>query len=324
MEAQYEPGFVIHWARALFTVILRRSSGTARPLTDHLEEILMRPCNSRIVTIKVLVSQRMLGEAVKWFRKIADFSSEAAFYLGVKYSNGEGVTEDKAEALRWYQKAAQLGDETAQFNLGVMYRDGAGVVKDAKEAFHWFQKAAEQGMDDAEVQVGYAYQLGLGVLQDHQQAEEWYFKAARQGQKLAQAKLGVIYMDAADTPTNRIEAHKWFSLAAAQGYETAKSLRDDIALKMSASELAEARKRAQAFLAGDIPAQLVEIQTVAVDRPAVRGQARITPTTMKEGVPLAIYNAITAAAAKEWPGDYQMQAFVIKTQLEAYRKLHPQ
>jgi TPR repeat protein len=166
-------------------------------------------------------------------------------------------------------------------------------------------------------------------LQDTQQAAEWFFKAAKQGEKLAQVKLGLLYQDAADTPTNRIEAHRWFSLAAAQGRENAKSLRDVIALKMSASELAEARKRAKDFLAGEVPTQLVEIQTVGVAPPGARGQPRVSPQptgngnqAMKEGVPLTIYNSIAAEAAKEWPSDYQMQVYVIKTQLEAYKKLH--
>jgi hypothetical protein len=43
----------------------------------------------------------------------------------------------------------------------------------------------------------------------------------------------------------------------------------------------------------------------------------------KDGVPMDIYNAITADAVKHWPGDYEMQAYQIKTQTDAYRKLHP-
>ena len=230
---------------------------------------------------------------------------------------------DKAEALRWYQKAAEMGDETAQFNLGIHYRDGDGVEKDANEAFQWFQKSAEQGDALAQCEVGSAYLRGLGVLQDQQQAAEWYFKSAIQGQKLAQVKLGLLYQDAADTPSNRIEAHKWFSLSAAQGYENAKGLRDDIAVKMSASELAEARKRAKAFLAGDIPAQLVEIQTVGVARPAARPQPRVNPA-IKDGVPLTIYNAIAARAVQKWPGNYEMQEYEIKNQIESYKNLHAQ
>ena len=43
----------------------------------------------------------------------------------------------------------------------------------------------------------------------------------------------------------------------------------------------------------------------------------------RDGVPIAVYNQIAADAVKEWPGDYRMQAYSIKNQIEAYRKLHP-
>jgi hypothetical protein len=42
----------------------------------------------------------------------------------------------------------------------------------------------------------------------------------------------------------------------------------------------------------------------------------------KDGVPITVYNQIAADAAREWPNDYDMQAFRIKQQIEAYRKLH--
>ena len=44
-----------------------------------------------------------------------------AFYLslGHCYRSGNGVTQDLAEAVRWYQKAADQGDADAQFALGV-------------------------------------------------------------------------------------------------------------------------------------------------------------------------------------------------------------
>jgi len=42
----------------------------------------------------------------------------------------------------------------------------------------------------------------------------------------------------------------------------------------------------------------------------------------KDGVPIATYNQIAADAAREWPGDYDMQAYEIKKQVEAYLSLH--
>lgn len=42
----------------------------------------------------------------------------------------------------------------------------------------------------------------------------------------------------------------------------------------------------------------------------------------RDGVPIAVHNQIAAAAAREWPGDFKMQAYEIKTQVEAWRKVN--
>lgn len=54
--------------------------------------------------------------------------------LGQLYDNGEGVPQDKAEAVRWYRLAADQGNAIAQTNLGVMYALGAGVLQDNVQA----------------------------------------------------------------------------------------------------------------------------------------------------------------------------------------------
>ena len=41
------------------------------------------------------------------------------------------------------------GERKAQYNLGVMYDNGEGVPKDDAEAVKWYQKAADQGNADA-------------------------------------------------------------------------------------------------------------------------------------------------------------------------------
>ena len=63
---------------------------------------------------------------------------EAQFELGYRYNRGEGVTEDDAEALRWYRLAAEQGSARAQFSLGVMYDCGEGVTIDDAEALRWY------------------------------------------------------------------------------------------------------------------------------------------------------------------------------------------
>ena len=57
---------------------------------------------------------------------------------------------DKAEAVKWYRKAAEQGHSDAQNNLGACYDEGDGVAVDKAEAVKWYRKAAEQGHSDAQ------------------------------------------------------------------------------------------------------------------------------------------------------------------------------
>ncbi len=54
-------------------------------------------------------------------------SAKAQFNLGLMYADGEGVSQNDAEAVNWYRKAAEQGLADAQYNLGVMYDNGRGV-----------------------------------------------------------------------------------------------------------------------------------------------------------------------------------------------------
>ena len=121
---------------------------------------------------------RDIPEAVKWYRKAAEQGNEAAqekvsslkkvvdlldaagqgnpdamFKLGKCYNNGEGVTPDYAEAVKWYRKAAEQGNASAQYNLGRAYDYGKGVKKDKAEAVKWLRKAAEQGDTEAKEEL---------------------------------------------------------------------------------------------------------------------------------------------------------------------------
>ena len=52
--------------------------------------------------------------------------------------------QDSAEAARWFRRAADQGDATAQQNLGVMYANGEGVPRDVVAAHMWLGLAAAQ------------------------------------------------------------------------------------------------------------------------------------------------------------------------------------
>ena len=70
---------------------------------------------------------------------------QAQYNLGLMYANGEGVSEDDAEAVKWYRLAADQGNAIAQFNLGVMYANGEGVPSNSVIAYAWLNIAAASG-----------------------------------------------------------------------------------------------------------------------------------------------------------------------------------
>ncbi len=75
--------------------------------------------------------------------------ASAQFALGLSYVIGEGVSEDNAEAVKWFRKAADQGLASAQLSLGVCYKDGKGVPKDFVVAYKWLLLAGGQGQTDA-------------------------------------------------------------------------------------------------------------------------------------------------------------------------------
>ena len=86
--------------------------------------------------------------------------------LGAAYLSGRGVQQDLKLAAYWYEKAAGLGDPSAQNEIGYFYEMGIGVSPNSSRAAHWYQLAASAGLLDAKVNLGIAYMWGKGVHKD--------------------------------------------------------------------------------------------------------------------------------------------------------------
>jgi TPR repeat protein len=118
------------------------------------------------------------------------------------YRDGEGITQDYSEAVKWYSKAAEQGFAEAQYGLGWMHREGRGVPQDYIEAAKWYLKAAEQGLDEAQFNLGRMYYNREGVPQDLAEALKWFRKAAEQGNADAQNYAATV---------SWFEENKWYS-----------------------------------------------------------------------------------------------------------------
>ena len=176
--------------------------------------------------------------------------AEAQYQLGAMYYNGNGITKDKSEALRWYRKAAEQGhvlagvavggapnpctgptsiecveytrekaergDAEAQTRLGDMYRDLFGfevVEKDSGKAVLWYRAAANQEYVKAQNKLGGMYRYGLGVEKDAGEAARWYRLAVEQGDVEAQYQLGLMYFQGKGVAKDFREAVRLFRAA---------------------------------------------------------------------------------------------------------------
>lgn len=173
--------------------------------------------------------------------------AEAQWKLGLACARGQGVPQNYAEAAQWYRRAAEQGHAAAQAALGELYEAGQGVPYDEAEAARWYRRAAEQGHAGGQYSLAVLYVLGRGVPRDLAQALQWYRRAADQGNAQAQYHLGTRHRDGDGLPLDLVEAHKWLSLAAAQGLPDAARARDELKRKMTREQIAESRRRVEAF-----------------------------------------------------------------------------
>ncbi|BBP45290.1 hypothetical protein THMIRHAS_06630 [Thiosulfatimonas sediminis] len=112
--------------------------------------------------------------------------------IGLLYDLGKGVEQNYAEAIYWYEAAAQQGDINAEYNLAVMYFQGKGVPQNNLKAQQWFLQAAQQNHSNAQNNLGWIYEHGLGVPIDLTKAQNWYRKAAQQNNALAEKNLNKL------------------------------------------------------------------------------------------------------------------------------------
>src|SRR5712664_4001235 len=95
--------------------------------------------------------------------------------------HGQGVAQDYAKALEWYEKAADKGNADAMNNIGTLYYNRRGVEQDYAKAREWYEKAAAKDNVVAMYNLGRIYENGQGVAQDYAKARELYEKAADKG-----------------------------------------------------------------------------------------------------------------------------------------------
>jgi len=157
------------------------------------------------------------AQAVVWYQKAANKGeSQAQYELGLVYMSGEGVSKNYNEGVSWLKKAAEQGHAQAQYNLSLAYYKGNGVAKSSTQSINWLTKSAEKGYEKAQNELGKTYRDGdEGVSKDLKQSIKWFRKSAEQGFPEAQYNLGVVLLQQNEKDKEAIE---WFLKAAEQGF----------------------------------------------------------------------------------------------------------
>ncbi len=124
--------------------------------------------------------------------------------LATKYSTGNGVVKDQAEASRWYLIAARGGDVPAMYEVSMRYRSGYGFAKNDAESDVWRQRAASGGHPEAAHAIAHSYgtvtSKGAVLSQDKnrdpgeswRQLVAWLTRASELGATAAKHELALV------------------------------------------------------------------------------------------------------------------------------------
>ena len=100
------------------------------------------------------------------------FSSKEIYYIANYYEK----EKDFANAVKWYEKAATLGNPQAMLALGEIYRDDRCGMRNVAKAVECYEKAAkfEKLNSSAVLFLGRTYEMGDGIVPNTEKSKFWY------------------------------------------------------------------------------------------------------------------------------------------------------
>jgi hypothetical protein len=133
------------------------------------------------------VDEKLLGKsaidhnanmmALENLRELADHGDvNAQWQLAIRYRHGDGVPQDDALAVQWFERAAEQGSVAAQGALGAYYwRGWRGTAEDLPKAYFWSTVAMSQGdeVSKSRIEALTSRMTPAQVSTSRQQAEAW-------------------------------------------------------------------------------------------------------------------------------------------------------
>ncbi|KAI8991281.1 hypothetical protein BDF20DRAFT_831338 [Mycotypha africana] len=107
---------------------------------------------------------------------------------------GEGVTQNIEEAMKFLMKSAENDNMYAQFLIGAHYERGIDIAQDLELATYYYRKSAESGFPEAQAALGNRLiSDNISTSPDFICGIEWLEKATQSGNSRAHVQLGILY-----------------------------------------------------------------------------------------------------------------------------------
>lgn len=139
-----------------------------------------------------------------------------------KYDGSSGQEKNLPEAVRLMRLAAESGDRTGQFGWGQMLYFGVGMTENKAEGLRFTRMSADAGSYDAQYDMALSnYHGDVGIAKNLAEAARWARLSAENGLARAQLLYSKLLWAGEGVAQNRIDAVRWMKKAADQKDETA-------------------------------------------------------------------------------------------------------
>ncbi len=263
---------------------------------------------------------------------------DAQYELGVMYLKGQGVEQNRKQAMQWLQKAsdrgssqatskllrvkkqqakfaqcaekAQSGDIKAQYEVAMMYLKGKGVSKDTSKARKWLSTAAEKNDAKAITRLGIVNYKGEAGPSDYARALK-LFNRVGDSSTLAQYYLGEIYANGAGVKKDYVVAINWYKKSADGGFDRSQgkiiNLEEELRVENLRQKKAATRKAKQQKVALQKAEQLRLREQQAARQQATKKAlvvvAKVAPSAPAKPKPVVVQvkkSPLEKLAGQQW------------------------
>jgi len=165
--------------------------------------------------------------AVEWFKKSLEWHyDKAALQLAIHYEKGLGVEPEIENAVFYYQRAIETGNEQAHIKFARLLMEGKyGLTANPKQARKLVDFAVVQlnrkavsGSPTAAKQLGRLFRDGKLVNRDLERAEKWLRRGAYLGSEGGMHDLARLLLMDISRAEKQEEAISWLRRAAEKGH----------------------------------------------------------------------------------------------------------